>query len=90
MPTRNIYLSDEMDEAVIRRIKSGHYTNASEVVRAGLRALDQDEAEDRAKMEWLRREIQHGIDSGKAEGDFGEKMRRYICDRVAAKEAKAS
>jgi len=90
MPTRNIYLSAEMDEVVARRIRSGHYTNASEVVRAGLRLLDQEEAENKARVEWLRREIQHGIDSGEAEGDLGEKMRQRIRDYAASKEQKAS
>jgi antitoxin ParD1/3/4 len=88
MPTRNIYLSDEMDEAVNQRVKSGRYTNASEVLRAGLRALDQDEAEDRATLEWLRAEIQHGIDSGPVEGDMGVKMRQFIHDYAASRERK--
>ena len=47
MPTRNINLTPEMDRYVASRIESGQYANASEVLRAGLRALEWSEREDR-------------------------------------------
>lgn len=43
MPTRNINLTPEMDKFVARRIREGRYANASEVLRAGIRALEQEE-----------------------------------------------
>lgn len=69
MPTRNINLTPEMDRFVDDRIRSGQYANASEVLRAGLRALEQDEQEDLAKLETLRTAIDKGFASGAAEGD---------------------
>ncbi len=60
MPTRNINLTPQMDKAVADRIKRGQYANASEVVRAGLRALEEDEREDEAKLEALRLAIIEG------------------------------
>ena len=54
MPTRNISLTPEMDEFVEDRVKSGKYANASEVFRAGLRALEEVEKEDAAKIEAIR------------------------------------
>ena len=61
MPARNIHLTTEWESFVSDRVQSGQYANASEVVRAGLRALEQDEAEDRAKVEALRAAIQEGL-----------------------------
>ena len=45
MPTRNINLTPQLDRFVDARIRSGKYANASEVLRAGLRALERREHE---------------------------------------------
>jgi putative addiction module CopG family antidote len=37
MPARNVSLTDELDRFVAKKVKTGRYENASEVVRAGLR-----------------------------------------------------
>lgn len=39
----NISLTPELRQAVERRVRSGNYGNASDVIRAGLRALDREE-----------------------------------------------
>lgn len=78
MPTRNINLTPEMDKFVARRIREGRYANASEVLRAGLRALEEDEKEDQARLDALRAAIQAGDESGIAEMDVFEELRRYI------------
>jgi antitoxin ParD1/3/4 len=54
MPTRNINLTDHFDKFVAREIKAGRYRNASEVMRAGLRLLEQEAREDREKLALLR------------------------------------
>jgi antitoxin ParD1/3/4 len=41
--TMTISLPAEMRAAVERRVRSGRYGNASDVLRAGLRALDREE-----------------------------------------------
>ncbi|CAO4181246.1 CopG family transcriptional regulator [Methylorubrum populi] len=38
-PTRNIALTHELEGYIKDQVASGHYANASEVVRAGLRLL---------------------------------------------------
>ena len=43
MPTRNVSLTVELDRFVAHCIESGRYENASEVVRAALRGLNQEE-----------------------------------------------
>jgi antitoxin ParD1/3/4 len=54
MSTRNINLTDHFDRFIEAGITSGRFSNASEVVREGLRLLEQREQEDQAKLEWLR------------------------------------
>ena len=48
-------------------IESGRYSTASEVMRDGLRLIEEREERRAAKLEALRAEIQKGIDSGPAE-----------------------
>jgi antitoxin ParD1/3/4 len=54
MPTRNINLTDRYDRFVAEEIGSGRYRNASEVLRAGLRLLEQQTREDEEKLALLR------------------------------------
>lgn len=54
-------------ESFIRKlVKSGHYGNASEVVREALRLLMLEMKSREKKLADLRRAIQKGIDSGPA------------------------
>jgi antitoxin ParD1/3/4 len=78
MPTRNINLTPQMDSFVDQKIRSGHYANASEVVRAGLRALEQDEQEDAARLKALRSALIAGEKSGFVEGDPFEEVRASL------------
>ena len=41
--TMNISLTPELKASIERRVRSGRYRNASDVVRAGLRALSREE-----------------------------------------------
>ncbi len=52
-------------------VESGRYATASEVMREGLRLVEEREERRKAKLEALRAEIQKGFDSGPAE-DVGE------------------
>lgn len=58
----SVSLSDHFVEFANEQVKSGRYASISEVVRAGLRLL-----EDREKLETLRAAIQQGLNSGPAE-----------------------
>ncbi|HKA01643.1 MAG TPA: type II toxin-antitoxin system ParD family antitoxin [Candidatus Solibacter sp.] len=62
MPTRNINLTPRFDRFIENGVSSGRYGNASEVVREGLRLLQQREQEERAKLAWLRGAVRHAID----------------------------
>lgn len=54
MPTRNVELTEHLDSLIENGINSGRFRDAGEVVREGLRLLEQKQAEDQAKLEWLR------------------------------------
>ena len=43
MPTRNVVLSDHQQELVETLVQSGRYQNASEVLREGLRLIEERE-----------------------------------------------
>lgn len=62
MPTRNVVLTDHQASLVERLVASGRYQNASEVLREGLRLVEQREAEDAYRLEALRSAVQAGID----------------------------
>jgi antitoxin ParD1/3/4 len=83
VPTRNINLTPQMDKFVESRIKRGDYANASEVLRAGLRALEMDEKENKAKLDALRSAVLAGEQSGVAEGDVFGEIRNRIRERAA-------
>jgi antitoxin ParD1/3/4 len=63
MPTRNVNLTEHFDSLIATGIESGQFSNASEVVREGLRLLEQRQREDNARIEWLRNAAQEGIDA---------------------------
>lgn len=62
MPSRNINLTDHYDTYLSEVLASGRYKNASEVVRAGLRLLEQQQAEEAAKLEALRAAVDLAVD----------------------------
>lgn len=63
MPT-SVALSSHFEEFVRRQVETGRYNNVSEVVRAGLRMLEDSEAEQTAKQKALREAIAVGLASG--------------------------
>ena len=68
MPTRNVVLTDHQASVVERLVSSGRYQNASEVLRDGLRLIEQRDAEDAARLECLRTAVRIGtanFDQGK-------------------------
>jgi len=54
MPTRNVVLTARQENLLETLVKSGRYQNASEVLRDGLRLVEQREAEDAGKLKALR------------------------------------
>ena len=69
----SITLGSYFDQFIQSVLKQGRYKNASEVVRAGLRLLEEEEQKTRA----LRHAVNEGIDSGIAV-DFDQEQHLKI------------
>lgn len=69
MPTQNVNLQEHHTNFIRERIATGRFQNASEVVRAGLRLLEQQEAENELKLKALREAIDIGF-KAIDEGDY--------------------
>ena len=63
MPT-SVALSPHFETFIRQQVDSGRFNNVSEVVRAGLRLLEEREAEQAAKLKALREAIAVGLASG--------------------------
>ena len=78
MPTRNVNLTDELDQFVASKVQSGRFENASEVVRAGLRTLEREEQQYEAKLAALRAAVDDGDASGVAKGDVFRRVQKKL------------
>jgi len=78
MPTRNVNLTEELDNFVLAKIDSGRYENASEVIRAALRTLEREEQQFEAKLAGLRTAIDQGDASGATPGDSFRRVRQTL------------
>ncbi|WP_375415017.1 type II toxin-antitoxin system ParD family antitoxin [uncultured Bradyrhizobium sp.] len=83
-------IGKHFEEFIASLIASGRYSTASEVIRDGLRMIEEREQDREAKLEWLRAEIQKGLDSGPAEevGDMFARIKAEGRKRLAAKDGK--
>lgn len=59
----SVSLGDYFESFVDNRVSEGRFKNASEVIRAGLRLLEEEES----KIVALKKAINEGIESGTAE-----------------------
>ncbi|WP_164835121.1 type II toxin-antitoxin system ParD family antitoxin [Sinorhizobium meliloti] len=82
--TRNVVLTDAQSALLERLVASGRYQNASDVLRAGLRLLEREEAE----LDDLRARLSTGLDEARrgdlAEGTGEEAIRRAFAAAHAA------
>ena len=58
----NVSLTPELEELVARKVESGRYQSASEVIREGLRLLDDQDRLKALQLDEVRKKIQTGLD----------------------------
>lgn len=83
MPT-SVALGNHFEAFVRDQLQNGRFNNASEVVRAGLRLLEDSENRNQLALDALRAEIAAGRSSGTS------KPADAVFDRLAAKYSAAS
>jgi len=54
VPTRNVVLTDHHERIITELVGSGRYQNASEVLRDGLRLIEERDAREAAKLKALQ------------------------------------
>ncbi|MCO5239652.1 MAG: type II toxin-antitoxin system ParD family antitoxin [Chitinophagaceae bacterium] len=78
MKNTSISLGDYFDQFVSSQVSAGRYKNVSEVIRAGLRLLEDEES----KITALRAAIQKGLNSPRVENfDFDENLKRLKSEK---------
>ena len=81
MPT-SVALSPHFESFIRDQVDSGRYNNVSEVVRAGLRLLEDTERQKEAQLQALKVELDAGKSSGPAQNAAP------VFDRLKSKYAK--
>jgi antitoxin ParD1/3/4 len=82
----NISLTPELERLVDERVKSGRYASASEVIREGLRLLEEQEQLKQQRLADVRRKIDRGLDQlDKGLGIPGSEARLRLRRRKSVK-----
>ncbi|HUH75648.1 MAG TPA: type II toxin-antitoxin system ParD family antitoxin [Chitinophagales bacterium] len=78
MKNTSVSLGNYFDEFVSSQVSVGRYKNVSEVIRAGLRLLENEESKTFA----LRNAIQEGLNSPRVENfDFDENLKNLKVEK---------
>jgi antitoxin ParD1/3/4 len=80
----NISITPELEEFIEKKVKTGMYNSASEVVREGLRLLKEQDELKELRLKELKKELQKGYDSA-TNGNVAEWDLKQFKDKVRAR-----
>ena len=80
----NISITPELEDLIDRKVKTGMYNSASEVVREGLRLLKEQDELKEIRLKELKKEIQKGYDSA-SNGNVADWNLKQFKDKVRAR-----
>jgi antitoxin ParD1/3/4 len=60
----NVSLTPQLEDMIRKKVASGLYNSASEVVREALRLMEEQDRRRAVKLEQLRQDIRDGLSSG--------------------------
>jgi len=81
----NVSLTPELEKLVASKVQSGRYQSASEVIREGLRLLEDQDRLRAAQLDEVRRKIQTGLDElDRGEGIPGDQVLAQLKQKSAA------
>lgn len=81
----NVQVGDELARIIEKRLESGRYSSAEEVLERALRALEIAEQSDEEKLAWLRAAVAEGEASGSVGPLNAEELKQEARRRRAAK-----
>ena len=95
MPTRNVVLSEHQHELVETLVRSGRYQNASEVLREGLRLIEERDRIEEAKLKALKQAARRGwtdVSAGRYADVANDQLEDFVgqLGRRAARQAKTA
>ena len=85
----NVNLTPELEKLVLRKVKTGRYNSASEVVREALRLFEEHDTIRAAQIADLHRRVDDGMASlGRGEGVDGERFMAKLLSSANEKRPK--
>lgn len=81
----NVNLTPQLEEMIKKKVASGLYNSASEVVRDALRLMDEQDRFRAVKLEQLRQDIRDGLNSGEPTPWNAEEINREGRKRRASR-----
>ena len=95
MPTRNVVLTAHHERLIEALVSAGRYRNASEVLREGLRLVEDREAQDAARLDALRAMAEAGfadLDQGRYRDLRDDELEAFVAGlgRLAGQRVRAA
>ena len=85
----NFNLTSDLETLVRRKVASGMYTSASEVVREALRLMEEQDQMRAVRLDQLRQDVRRGLESGPGEPWDPEAIKQRGRARRAAAKVRA-